>query len=116
VSSIGRALEICDLLEAAGVRATVDPSAFNPPGALVIPIPRRVADLACGYSATWTIHALAPAPTAGGDRTAATLLDDLCDQICEALPRWDLAEPGAYVLAPNTFPSYSITFTEGIEQ
>lgn len=114
MSSTVRALEICDLLAAAGVRATTDPGAMAPPVALVIPIPRRVADLACGYSATWTIHLLAPAPTSGGDRTAAGLLDDLCDQVCELLPRWEIAEPGAYVLGPNTFPSYSITFTEGV--
>ena len=114
VSCLGRALEICGILEAAGVRATVDPGALAPPVALVIPIPRRTPDLACGYSATWTVHALAPAPTSGGDRTAASLLDGLADTICAALPSWELAEPGAYVLGPNTFPSYSITFTEGI--
>jgi len=112
VSSAARALEICGKLEAAGVRATTDPGALNPPAVLVVP-PRRVYDVACGYTAVWNVHAIGSGPT-GGDRTTWAQLDELVDAVasCFAL---DLAQPGAYVLGPNTHPSYLVQFTEGIE-
>ena len=112
MSSAGRALEICEKLEAAGVRATTDPGALNPPAVLVVP-PRRVYDIACGYSAGWNVHALGAGPT-GGDRTTWAQLDDLVDAVASVFAV-ELAQPGAYVLGPNTHPSYLVQFTEGIE-
>jgi len=112
VSSAGRALEICEKLEAAGVRATTDPGALNPPAVLVVP-PRRVYDIACGYSAVWNVHAIGAGPT-GGDRTTWAQLDDLVDAVASVFAV-ELAQPGAYVLGPNTHPSYLVQFTEGIE-
>lgn len=112
MSSAGRALEICEKLEAAGVRATTDPGALNPPAVLVVP-PRRVYDIACGYSAVWNVHAIGAGPT-GGDRTTWAQLDDLVDAVASVFAV-ELAQPGAYVLGPNTHPSYLVQFTEGIE-
>ena len=112
MTSTARALEICAALEAAGVRATTDPGALNPPAVLVVP-PRRVYDVACGYTAVWNVHAIAGGPT-GGDRTTWAQLDELVDAVgsCFAL---ELAQPGAYVLGPNTHPSYLVQFSEAIE-
>jgi hypothetical protein len=111
VTSSAAAAAICDKLRAAGIRATTDPGALNPPAVLVVP-PRRVYDVGCGYTATWTLHAIAGAPT-GGDRTTWAALDTLVDAIASVYPLED-ATPGAYVLGPNTHPSYLVTMTEVI--
>lgn len=112
MSSAAAALEICEKLAAAGVRATTDPGALNPPAVLVVP-PRRVYDLACGYTAVWAVHAIAPGPT-GSDRTTWAQLDALVDGIAGVYPV-ETAQPGAYVLGPNTLPSYLVTFMEVCE-
>jgi hypothetical protein len=98
-------------LQAAGIRATMDPGALNPPAVLVVP-PRRDYDVGCGYTATWALHAIAGAPT-GGDRTAWAALDALVDAVATTFPV-ESAQPGAYVLGPNTHPSYLVTFKEAI--
>lgn len=113
VSSAVAAGVIVDKLVAAGLRATMDPSALNPPAVLVVP-PRRTYDIGCGYTATWTLHAIAPAPT-GGDRNTWGALDDLVDGIAAVFPVSE-AIAGAYVLGPNTHPSYLVNFTEGISE
>ena len=112
MSSTDAALVITEKLTAAGVRATTDPGALNPPAVLVVP-PRRVYDVACGYTAIWTVHAIAPAPT-GGDRTTWAQLDALVDAVAACYPV-ETAQPGAYVLGPNTLPSYLVTFSEVCE-
>jgi hypothetical protein len=112
MSSAAAAAEICQKLEAAGVRATTDPGALNPP-AVLIPPPRRVYDLACGYSAVWILHAIAAAPT-GGDRNAWGQLDELTDAIASVYPV-ETAQPGAYVIGNLSYPSYLVTFTEVCE-
>jgi hypothetical protein len=113
VSSAQAAAAICDKLRAAGIRATTDPGALNPPAVLVVP-PRRRYDVGCGYTATWTLHAIAAAPT-GGDRNTWGQLDELVDTIAGVYPLQD-ATAGAYVLGPNTHPSYLVTFTEVISE
>lgn len=110
-SSIDRALEICSKLEAAGVRATTDPSALNLP-AILVPPPRRRFDLGCGYTAVWGLRAIAPAPT-GGDRIAWGILDELVDTIAATLPAED-AIPYGFPLFGQLHPSYLVTFTEAI--
>lgn len=111
VTSQPAALVIVEKLTAAGIRATTDPSALNLPAVLVVP-PRRVYDVTCGYTATWTLHAIAPAPT-GGDRTTWAALDKLVDTIATVYPVED-ATAGAYVLGPNTHPAYLVNFSEVI--
>ena len=91
----------------------MDPSALNPP-AVLVPPPRREFDVACGYTAVWTVHAIAGAPT-GGDRTTWGQLDELVDAIAGAFA-CESAQPGAYVIHPNTYPSYLVTFREAISQ
>jgi hypothetical protein len=112
VSTADASTTIVEKLTAAGIRATTDPGALNPPAVLVVP-PRRVYDVACGYSAIWTLHAIAPAPT-GGDRTTWKQLDDLVDAISSCYPV-EVAQPGAYVVGPASLPSYLVTFTEVCE-
>ena len=102
---------MCEKLRAAGVRATMDPGALNPPAILVVP-PRREYDVGCGYTAVWTVHAIAAGPT-GGDRTTWGQLDELVDAIAGVFPV-ESAQPGAYVVHPNTYPSYLVTFREAI--
>lgn len=112
MSSADAAGAICAKLTAAGIRATTDPGAINLPAVLVVP-PRRVYDVACGYTAIWSLHALAGAPV-GADRTTWGQLDSLVDAIAAVYPV-ETAQPGAYVLGPNTIPSYLVTFSEVCE-
>jgi hypothetical protein len=111
MSTTGPAADIVAKLQAAGIRATTDPGALNPPAVLVVP-PRRDYDVGCGFTATWGLHAIAPAPT-GGDRTVWAALDALVDAVAATYPV-ESAQPGAYVLGTNTHPSYLVTFTEVI--
>jgi len=108
VSSADEALEIVEKLKSAGVRATTDAGALNPP-AVLVPPPRRVYNLNCGYSAVWNVHAIAPGVT-GGDRVTWGQLDELVDAIASVYPV-ELAQPGAYVLEAKTLPSYLVQFT-----
>jgi hypothetical protein len=108
VSTADAALQIVEKLVAAGIRATTDPGALNPPAVLVVP-PRRDYDVACGYTAVWNVHAIGAGPT-GGDRTTWAQLDALIDAVAATFAI-QVAQPGAYVLGPNTHPSYQITFT-----
>ena len=108
MSSAGDALEICEKLKAAGVRATTDAGALNPP-AVLVPPPRRVYDVGCGYTQVWTVHAIAPAIT-GGDRVTWAQLDELVDAIAAVYPV-ESAQPGAYVLESKTLPSYLVQFS-----
>jgi len=112
MSSAAAAADICAKLRAAGIRATTDAGALTPP-AVLVPPPRRVYDIACGYTAIWNVHAIAPAIT-GGDRITWGQLDELVDAIASVYAV-ELAQPGAYVLGPNTLPSYLVQFSEGID-
>ena len=112
MSTTAAAALICERLNAAGIRATTDPAALNLP-AVLVPPPRRVYDLACGYTAVWTIYALAPAPT-GGDHVTWAALDELVDAIAATYPV-EQAQPGAYVVGTNAVPSYTVTFSEVCE-
>jgi hypothetical protein len=108
VSSADDALAICEKLKAAGVRATTDSGALNPP-AVLVPPPRRVYDVGCGFTQIWAVHAIAPAIT-GGDRVTWAQLDELVDAIASVLPV-ETAQPGAYVLEGKTLPSYQVQFS-----
>lgn len=112
MSSTDAAQVIVDKLVAAGVRATTDPSALNPP-AVLVPPPRRNYDLACGYSAVWGLRAVAPAPT-GGDHVAWAQLDDLLDTIAGVCPV-ETAIPYGYPVGTRLLPSYLVTFTEACD-
>jgi hypothetical protein len=108
VSTQAAGLELAEKLTAAGIRATTDPGALNPP-AVLIPPPRRVYDLACGFTQIWTVHAIAPAIT-GGDRTSWAALDALVDALADTFPV-ETAQPGAYVLETKSYPAYQVTFS-----
>jgi hypothetical protein len=108
VSSAADALAICEKLKAAGIRATTDAGALNPP-AVLVPPPRRNYDVACGFTEVWGLHAIAPAIT-GGDRVTWAQLDELVDAVADVFPV-ETALPGAYVLENKTLPSYLVTFT-----
>jgi len=103
---------IVEKIQAAGIRATTDPGALNPPAVLVGTVPHRSFDVRCGYTATWTLHALAGAPTRG-DRTTGAQLNAMCDVLAGVLPLAE-AVPLAYVLRDKSHDSYLITFTEVI--
>ena len=108
MGSAADALDICEKLKAAGIRATTDTGALKPP-AVLVPPPRRNYDLACGYSQVWNVEAIAPAIT-GGDRVTWAQLDDLVDAVAATFAV-ETAIPRAYVLEGKTLPSYLVTFT-----
>jgi hypothetical protein len=103
---------IVEKLTAAGIRATMDPGALNPPAVLVVP-PRRTYDVACGYTALWGLRAIVPAPT-GGDHTAWAQLDTLVDAIASVYPV-ETATPYGYPTGSQILPSYLVTFQEVCE-
>jgi hypothetical protein len=107
-SSADAALAICEKLKAAGIRATTDAGALNPP-AVLVPPPRRIYDVGCGFTQAWSLHAIAPAIT-GGDRVTWAQLDEMLDAIASVFPV-ETADPGAYVLESKTLPAYQVHFT-----
>jgi hypothetical protein len=109
--SFARASDIVALLAAAEVRASLDPSAVNPPAVLVVP-PTRAYDVPCGFTATWTLIALAPGAQ-GADRGTWAALDRLVDAVADAVPL-ERAEMAAYTLNGQTLPAYVCTFTEAL--
>jgi hypothetical protein len=111
-ASFARATQLVEALVAAGVRATVDPSAVNPPAVLVVP-PTRAYDIGCGFTATWSLVALAPAGQ-GADRTTWAQLDALVDAVAAAVAL-ERAELVAYTLNGTSLPAYRCTFQEAIE-
>jgi hypothetical protein len=106
-----RAQDIVQKLEAEGVRATTDPSAFSAPGILVTP-PNLVMDLNCGVTASWTLVAIAPAAQ-GADRSSWQELDALVDA-AQAVLDVESADLVAYVLNGTSYPAYLMLFDEGI--
>lgn len=112
MSAFARALELVDLLEAAGIRATNDSRNLNVP-CVLIPPPRRAYDLACGYTAGWELWALVPGP---GNADAFQAVDELADQVAAVLPVLR-AEPRAYQPNPDAPPlvAYRLELEEGID-
>lgn len=108
-----RAEEIVAALVDAGLRATTDPSALNPPGVL-IPAPTRVYDVGCGYTVQWRLYCIGVGPT-GGDHTTWAELDDMADTVASLFPiaRVDpepYARPG--LTQYTSSPTYLVTFEE----
>ena len=100
-------------LTAQGVRATTDPSALNLPGVMVYP-PNRRNNLACGFSAEWSLYAIAPAPTGSGAGASFGILNQLADDVAAVLP-WESMVRVGYPLGGNVLPAYLITYTEGCD-
>jgi hypothetical protein len=111
MTTIQRAEDIAQKLEAQGIRATTDPTLVSAPGVLLTP-PNLVFDLACGASATWTLVALAPAANTA-DHTSWAALDEMVDAIAGVVDL-ETADVVAYVVNGRTYPAYLCQFTEGI--
>lgn len=109
--SYERGAAIVAALVRAGVRATMDPAGAVPPVVLVMP-PGRTYDLPCGFTARWTLAALAPAAQ-GADRNSWAALDALADAAATAVGAID-ADLVAYTLNGTTFPAYLLTFEEAV--
>lgn len=111
MSSFDRGLEIAAKLTAAGLSATVDPRSATPPCVLIVP-PGRTYDLACGYTAAWSLVALVPGT---GNADAFKALDEMVDQIAGVVDVRD-ATFISYALSPDnpTHPAYRVTFEEAL--
>lgn len=110
-TSYDRAVEVIAKLSTLGVRAATDPAGANPPVILLLP-PERRYDLGCGYTAVWTLVALAPGAQ-GADRSTWQALDRLADAAAQVVHVSDV-QLVAYTLNGTTFPSYLITSEEAI--
>ena len=111
---IAYARTLADEIRTAGVRnVTTKASAAVPPCVLVVPIPARVYDIAHGYTATWTVVAMAPAP---GDERAAEQLDDMVNRIATVIPL-ESADPSAWQIpgADSPVPAYVCKYTTEVE-
>src|SRR5262249_31758065 len=113
-----RANEIVQKLEAAGVRATIEPTqAMILPCVLVNLPSERVNELNCGASVTWQLDCLVPIPN-GWDRTAWRLMEELITTVEATFPversrSAPFNRPGAITML--NFPSYVMTFMEALE-
>lgn len=110
-ATFDRADQLVDELTDAGVRATIEPATAAPPCVLVLPPTRRY-DLACGFTARWTLAAIAPGAL-GADRTTWDALDVLADAVAATVDVFD-AEPVAYVLNGQQLPALLLTFEEAV--
>jgi hypothetical protein len=111
MGTLARGQELVELLEAQGIRATVDPALANPP-CVLIPPPNLTFDLACAVDATWQLVALAPAVNTA-DRTSWQALDDLVEEVQEIVDLTS-ADVVSYFLNGRSYPAYLMSFTEGI--
>ena len=111
MSSYERALELVGKIQAAGLRATADPRAVTLPCVLVTP-PGRTYDLACGYTAGWSLIVMAPT-TANAD--TFRLLDQMVDDLSGVV---DITTATfiSYALSPENpaHPAYRVLVTEGL--
>jgi hypothetical protein len=110
-SSYDQAVEIIDKLAAAGVRATTDPGAANPPVVLLLP-PERTYNLGCGYTARWLFVALAPGAQ-GADRSSWQVLDRLADAVAEVVDVIDV-QLVTYTLSGTAYPAFLLNAEEAI--
>jgi hypothetical protein len=115
-TSLERALEICQKLEAAGIRATTDPAAINLPAVLVSLPSERANDGMCSVTLTWQLESIVPAPN-GWDHSAWRLLDEMVQVVEATFPiersrSMPFQRPGLAWL--TSFPCYQSTFTEAI--
>jgi hypothetical protein len=115
MNSLERAQQICQKLEARGVRATVDVYALNIPGVLVNMPTDRTNDLNCGVTLTWSLSCVGPGP--GGDRTGWTQLETLMEAVEATLPiershAQPFVRPGRGEV--TNYPSYEATFSEAL--
>jgi hypothetical protein len=111
MTSLERAQELIQELEAVGIRATTDPAVMAPPGVLFSP-PNLAWDVGCGFTAHWQLVAMAPAALTA-DRTSWQTLDELVAAVAGVL---DLTDGTliSYVLNGTTYPAYLLTLNEAL--
>lgn len=102
-------------LEAAGIRATVDPRDVNPPAVLVEPptMEYRFATRAVDYA--WTLTAIVPN---SGTRPALDELAELVEDVRVALMAGVRARPVTWVPleAGDPLPAYAVEFTQSVKR
>lgn len=115
MSILDRALErgeaIAAAIEAGGVAVATDPRAATPP-CVLIPPPNFRADLSCGATAEWALHALAPGP---GNADAVQALSKLIGAVEDVIP-WARMVLEQYALSPDAppLPAYRIDLEEAV--
>lgn len=110
-AAIARGEELVEKIAANGVAVTTDPRSATPP-CVLIPPPNLRADLACGATAEWQLHALAPGP---GNPDAVHALSTLIGALEDVVP-WERIVLEQYALSADNppLPAYRIEFEEGI--
>jgi hypothetical protein len=111
MTTLERANELVGKLEAAGVRATTDPTVVAPPCVLFIP-PNHRYDVGCGFTATWQIAAIAPAARTADRNTWATL-EQLVTAVADIAPVVH-ADLVAYIANGVTYPAYLLEWEEAL--
>lgn len=111
MTALDRAQELVQKLEAAGVRATVDPGTVAPPCVLLVP-PSFVFDLACEGDGTWRCPALAPATQIAETSTWAEL-DRMLDAMVDLVDMTS-ADLVAYTVNGRVYPAYLMTWQEPV--
>jgi len=119
MTMLARAEEIVSKLEAAGIRATIEPTmAMGILPCVLVNIPaERTNDVMCGATVRWALDCLVPVPN-GWDRTAWQLMEQLIAAVeatfdIQSSRSQPFQRPGAAGL--QTYPSYEMTFREVVE-
>jgi hypothetical protein len=93
-------------LNAAGIRATIDPRAVNPPCVLLVP-PAVVLDLNCGGTAEFTALVIVPSPA---NSQAWRLADRIAADASAVIPV-ERIEPSSYAVDDTgALPALSLSW------
>jgi hypothetical protein len=88
----GFAVDLVARLNAAGIKATVEPGKLSPPQVLVMP-PDVDLDLACGGTASFSIMCVAPL---NGDSTAWHVAERLVAKVLPHLEQPESVKPASF--------------------
>lgn len=111
MTTFDRANQLAEEIAALGIRATVEPVAAVPPCVLITP-PERRFDVGCGFTARWTLAAIAPGAL-GADRTTWDALDLMAEAVSDVVDL-ESVQPVAYVLNGQQLPTYLLIFEEAL--
>jgi hypothetical protein len=111
MTPLERAQELVTKLEAAGVRAFVDPGLIAPPCVLFTP-PNITFGLPCGFDAIWRCPILAPVMQVAEQGTWEEL--DRMLTVMSGTVDLQSADLVAYTVNGRQYPAYLLTWNEGI--
>ena len=98
-----------EALNAAGLRAVIDPRNMNPPCTVIAPPAIDYPSLG-SIRLTWTLHVVAPPP---GNLDAWAKLDEMLEKLRELIPLVTARPRSSFTMGDGTpLPTYEVSFVE----